>query len=153
MTSSKSVPQRLGASWVSSVVQYLRDRGLTHVRPIGLAGGGFTARDDTDTGDLEHYPDTTVELKNAADSADLSRGLKQVLIAQKNTGTPWHWLFKKYRGHGPAMGYAICTIDQAVTKDRLLMALRQMAGEDNYQDALAFARAIPEVPSESQVVA
>jgi hypothetical protein len=139
MTSSKSLPQRLGSSYVRSFIAHARARGLLKVSPVGLAGGGFTGPDSIDIGDLDHFPDTTCELKNTAESEDLSKGFNQVIAAQINRGTTWHMLFKKYRGRGPGLSYAIQTADQAITMIRLVTALRAMVGEDSYQTALTWA--------------
>lgn len=137
---TKSTSQKLGSSWVRDLITYGRGRGYTRLSPVGLAGGGFTGRDSDDIGDLDHFPDATVELKNAADSEDLSKGFKQVQAAQKNRGTTWHWYFKKYRGRSPGQAYALCTVEQAFTMSRFILVLQQMVGENSAAEALSWAR-------------
>lgn len=134
----KSRSQKIGSRWSVDFITRCIARGLIHVKPVGLQGGGFTGRDKIDVGDVEHFPDSTVELKDTQD--DWGDGFKQMQAAQVNTGSTWGWLCKRYRGRAPGAGYAVCVIDQAITITRLIVVLRAMVGEHSYQEALTWAR-------------
>ena len=96
-------PKRLGTSWETEVVRYLREHGAPLAERRALAGSA-------DKGDIAGT-EYVWELKNTA-KIDLAGGIAETLQESQNAGVRHGFLVVKRRRKSTADAYAVMPLSQ-----------------------------------------